>query len=670
MDGVDDEMRKVEIALQALASSPALGSRDFEAFRLQALEVVKRGFSESVVLVDGNGQQLMNSSAPPSKPLPRIPDEALVKTLTGVLASGKTAVSSLFLGPVQKKPLAMVTVAVNNPVVAVAVAKPDDVPLTPFVLAGVKLPSKLQDILVRQQLPPGWTVAVLDGSGAIVARSKGIDKMLGKPAGPDVLRFLALGIDVVNEGKMRDGTPALLMVTRSTYSDWSVAVGVPLADLNQELRRPFRWILGWTLAIVLLSITLAWVIGGRLAGSITRLRNSAVQLEAGQVTGAPQLSFREANELGLAISKASTAIVATTDSLKESENRMRGILASAKDAIIAFDDEQSVLIFNNAAAEMLGWSESEALGMRVTAFIPERFHDRHYDYLRTHRLSAQAFAEAVGLRRTGAEFPVEISYSNVVQPSGILHTLIIRDITARLASVEALKRSNYDLQQFAYVASHDLKTPLRSISGFTQLLERKYAHNFEEGAQSLIKRTQAATQRLEQLTDDLLAFARVNSDVTPLVRLDLKEVAVEVTQLLDAAIRETGAIVVVQDLPEVRGNRNQLVQLLLNLVGNALKYCKDRPPVIRISATGQGVDWVVSVEDNGIGIEPKHFDRIFEVFKRLHSQNEYSGTGIGLAVCRRVVHHHGGKIWLTSTLGQGSIFYFTIPAIILEGAGL
>ncbi|MFM9901722.1 MAG: ATP-binding protein [Polaromonas sp.] len=664
MEVVDNEFRTIDVALQALASSPALVTRDYAAFYGQAHDVLRRGFSESIVLVDSTGQQLMNTAVPPSKPLPRIPDDALVKTLNDVLASGKTAVSSLFLGPALKKPLAMVTVPMMPPTVVAAGSAPAG---PPFVLAGVKLPSKIQAILVNQKLPADWTVSVIDGSGALVARSSDIEQLLGRPVTPDLAKLLQLRTEAVSEGVSRDGKPILLVVTRSRFSDWSVAVGIPLDSLKAELRRPFWWVLGVTVSIVLLSLVLAWVMGGRVARTIQTLRASAVALGNGQEVVVPPLSFREANDVGDAITKASLTIVSTSASLRDSETRMRGILASAKDAIITFDDQQTVLIFNTAAAVMFECNEADALGAPVTAFIPERFHDRHHEYIRTYRATGEAFGKAVGLRRSGLEFPVEISYSNVEQPSGTLHTLIIRDITARLANVEALKRSNHDLQQFAYVASHDLKTPLRSISGFIQLLERKYAPSFEEGAQSLINRTRDATRRLEQLTDDLLAYARVNSDMTPFAVVDLNDVATEVTHLLDAVITETGARVTVASLPSVRGARTQLVQLLLNLIGNALKYCKNRSPVIRVSALRQGSDWVVSVEDNGIGIEEKHYERIFEVFKRLHGQNEYAGTGIGLAVCRRVVHHHGGKIWVSSVAGQGSTFYFTIPTIHQEG---
>lgn len=664
MDAVDDEFRTIDVALQALASSPALVTRDYAAFYVQAHKVLRRGFSENIVLVDRTGSQLMNTAVLPSDPLPSIPDQALVKTVNDVLTSGKTAVSSLFFGPALKTPLAMVTVPMISPPVGEIGSAPAGPPL---VLAGVKLPSKIQAILVNQKLPADWTVSVIDGSGALVARSSDIDKLLGSQVTPDLAKLIQLRAEAVSEGLSRDGQPILLVVTRSKFSDWSVAVGIPLDSLKAELRRPFWWVLGVTVSIVLLSLVLAWVMGARVARTIQTLRASAVALGNGHEVVVPPLSFREANDVGDAINKASRTIVITSASLRDSETRMRGILASAKDAIITFDDQQTVLIFNTSAAVMFECDEADALGAPVTAFIPERFHDRHHEYIRTYRATGEAFGKAVGLRRSGLEFPVEISYSNVEQPSGTLHTLIIRDITARLANVEALKRSNHDLQQFAYVASHDLKTPLRSISGFIQLLERKYAHSFEEGAQSLINRTRDATRRLEQLTDDLLAYARVNSDMTPFVVVDLNDVSTEVTHLLDAVITETGARVTVASLPSVRGARTQLVQLLLNLISNALKYCKNRSPVIRISAVRQGSDWAVSVEDNGIGIEEKHYERIFEVFKRLHGQNEYAGTGIGLAVCRRVVHHHGGKIWVSSVAGQGSTFYFTIPTIHQEG---
>ncbi|OYY96949.1 MAG: hypothetical protein B7Y42_08560 [Polaromonas sp. 28-63-22] len=159
----------------------------------------------------------------------------------------------------------------------------------------------------------------------------------------------------------------------------------------------------------------------------------------------------------------------------------------------------------------------------------------------------------------------------------------------------------------------------------------------------------------------MLSYARLNSEVRPFAPVNLHDVAEEVIHLLDAAIVERGARVTANALPEIHGDRTQLVQLLLNLIGNGIKYCRDRSPFVHISATRGEREWVISVADNGIGIEEKHHDKVFEVFKRLHTQKEYSGTGIGLSVCRRVVERHGGKIWITSVVGEGSTFKFSIP---------
>jgi light-regulated signal transduction histidine kinase (bacteriophytochrome) len=265
------------------------------------------------------------------------------------------------------------------------------------------------------------------------------------------------------------------------------------------------------------------------------------------------------------------------------------------------------------------------------------------------------------MRNSGQELPVELSFPHVFEGSSRANTLILRDITSRLQTQQALERSNLDLQQFAFVASHDLKTPLRSIGGFLQLLKRKHGDKLDDKAGALVQRSLDATARLEQLTDDLLSFARVNSEVRPFALLDMTEVARDAISLLDSTITETHAIVTVDLLPDIMGDRTQLVQLFLNLVGNGLKYCRDRRPIIQVSASKNEREWVFSVTDNGIGIETRHHERIFEVFKRLHNQSEYPGTGIGLAVCRRVVENHGGMIWVRSVPGEGSTFYFTIP---------
>jgi light-regulated signal transduction histidine kinase (bacteriophytochrome) len=226
---------------------------------------------------------------------------------------------------------------------------------------------------------------------------------------------------------------------------------------------------------------------------------------------------------------------------------------------------------------------------------------------------------------------------------------------------DVLERSNQELQQFAYIASHDLQAPLRSISGFVQLLQQTYQGQLDDEADDWIKRTVASVQQMQVMIRDILAYSRVDSRIGPLEPVPLAGVFNEVSEVLADSIRESNAIVTCGQLPTITGDRSQLVQLLQNLIGNALKYHSDQPPHVHVSAEKQGKEWVVAVQDNGIGIEPQYQERVFGIFRRLHTQSEYPGTGIGLAVCRRVVERHGDKIRVTSVPGQGSTFYFTIP---------
>ncbi len=229
---------------------------------------------------------------------------------------------------------------------------------------------------------------------------------------------------------------------------------------------------------------------------------------------------------------------------------------------------------------------------------------------------------------------------------------------------KTLESSNIELQQFAYVASHDLQSPLRSISGFVQLLKMDYEDKLDDQARDYIRRTVQSITQMQTLIHDLLSYSRVESRSRPFVRVPLADVFHGSVSLLESSIRDAGGQVTCGELPVVLGDGSQLAQLMQNLISNGLKYHGTEPPHVHVSAEpGTKKDeWIVSVRDNGIGIDPKYFGRIFEIFKRLHDQKEYPGTGIGLAVCRRVVERHGGAIWVESEPGHGSNFRFNIPA--------
>ena len=226
----------------------------------------------------------------------------------------------------------------------------------------------------------------------------------------------------------------------------------------------------------------------------------------------------------------------------------------------------------------------------------------------------------------------------------------------------ALECSNVDLQQFAYVASHDLQEPLRAIDGFSRLLRQDYEGKLDKTGDDYLEWIAQGVQRMQRLIDDLLTYSRVDSHERPLEETDLGNVFEDAVSRLSASIHETGAEVTHDGLPTVVGDHSLLAQLLQNLISNGIKYHGDDAPRVRISATKDGNEWKISVRDNGIGIDAKHHDRIFELFRRLHHRESYPGTGIGLAVCRRIVQRHGGKIWLESAPGKGSTFYFTLAA--------
>jgi len=235
------------------------------------------------------------------------------------------------------------------------------------------------------------------------------------------------------------------------------------------------------------------------------------------------------------------------------------------------------------------------------------------------------------------------------------------------ASLEAqareLARSNGELEQFAYVASHDLREPLRMISAYLDLIDRRYHASFDADARDFIAFARDGAQRMDGMVMHLLEFSRIGRRGAPFEPLPLGQVVAAALGNLAIAIEECGAkIEVAEDLPTVTGSRPELVRLIQNLVANALKFrSPDRPPQIRLAVTAADDDWTVAVSDNGIGIAPEYFDRIFQIFQRLHTRDKYEGTGIGLAVCRKIVDHHGGRIWVESVPGEGSRFLFTLP---------
>ena len=243
--------------------------------------------------------------------------------------------------------------------------------------------------------------------------------------------------------------------------------------------------------------------------------------------------------------------------------------------------------------------------------------------------------------------------------------VIERQVDERSAELEranqALAQSNIELQQFAYIASHDLQAPLRAVAGFAQFLQTDYQDKLDDRAADFIQRIVDGAFRMQTLINDLLTFSRVESRSLPFELVVLNDIFENATANLSASIEESNAQITCDELPHIEGDRAQLSQLFQNLIGNGIKYRSLQTPHVHVSAQPGDGNWTISVRDNGIGIEARHHERIFEIFRRLHTQQEYPGTGIGLAVSQRIVRRHGGRIWLESEPGAGATFYFTLP---------
>ncbi|WP_440950664.1 PAS domain S-box protein [Methanosphaerula subterraneus] len=358
------------------------------------------------------------------------------------------------------------------------------------------------------------------------------------------------------------------------------------------------------------------------------------------------------------------------EALRESEDRYRSLVENSVDAVLLTTPDCSIHAANAGARRIFGMTEEELIrdgrNLIFDLSAPGRV-AAHEERIRTGRFQG----ELTYRRKDGSVFPGEVTSSLFTDRSGaVMTTMIIRDITERKEAEESLKNyaerlqaSNEELQRFAYVASHDLQAPLRSIVSFSQLLDRKYRGRLDTGADEYIQFIIDNGQRMQALIKDLLQFSQIETpEAQSLAPTDAGAVAADAVHSLEIPIREAGAVVTVDPLPIVMADPSQLEQVFSNLIGNAIKYRQPEVPVlIRVSSVRQGDWWEFAVRDNGIGIEPEYLDAIFEMFRRLHTTSEHEGTGIGLAIVRRIIGRHGGRIWVESTPGEGSTFRFTLP---------
>ncbi|HEX3014725.1 MAG TPA: PAS domain S-box protein, partial [Methanobacterium sp.] len=391
----------------------------------------------------------------------------------------------------------------------------------------------------------------------------------------------------------------------------------------------------------------------------------------------------------------STGMVHDITERKKTEEKIQmlaNIVESSDDAIISKSLKGRILSWNKGAEFIYGYSAEEVMGKDISILAPPQLNDEvklliekikngehvlHYETIRIRKDNEKIYVSLtlspifdasrnlIGISTIARDITHRKNIEKELKKSYDKLELKVRERTAELdLLIGELKRSNDELRRFAYVSSHDLQEPLRTIASFTQLLERRYKGKLDADADEFMGYIVDAAKRMQQLINDLLEYSRVTTKGKEFFPVDVNEVLDDVLQNLKTSIDENNAEITVDKLPTVTADKSQLCQLFQNLIGNAIKFKKpDEPPKIHISARKdeERNEYLFSVVDNGIGMELQYAERIFTIFQRLHTREEYSGTGIGLSISKKIVERHGGHIWIESELGKGSTFYFTIP---------
>ena len=341
--------------------------------------------------------------------------------------------------------------------------------------------------------------------------------------------------------------------------------------------------------------------------------------------------------------------------------RYETIVETAHDGIYVLNEERRFELVNEAFADLTSFSQTELLGRHASTLFGDEFASVEAEqWERATADDLPSFEETIAAGRNETR-TVENRFVILDDNARERRIGVIRDVTEREEYRRKLVESNERLEQFAYAASHDLQEPLRMVSSYLQLLERRYGDDLDEDADEFIDFAVDGAERMREMIDGLLEYARVETGGNPLEPVELNGVVDDVFTDLQLQIEASDAHIEVGSLPEVNGDEGQLRQVFQNLVTNAIEYSGEKAPRIDVSAERNGSMWRISVRDAGIGIDSDETDRVFEVFQRLHSREESEGTGIGLALCRRIVERHGGEIWVESEPGEGSTFSFTLP---------
>ena len=395
-----------------------------------------------------------------------------------------------------------------------------------------------------------------------------------------------------------------------------------------------------------------------------------------------QVSLEELRVAEEELRQKNDELIMAQQIVEEERQRYHDLFEFAPDSYLVTDTTGTVKEANRVGAKLLAVSQQALIGKPLIIYLAQESHLSFYNVLQRIRQGEDVHGwETTVLPRNRGPISVSVSavqkhdqHGNITGVHWLLRDITdqvkvreqLRELNAELeARVEQrtadLQRSNEQLQQFAYVASHDLQEPLRAVSTYVQILADRYRSRLDSQADEFINYAVDGATRMQELIRDLLNYSRVQTKEQVLTETNCEEVVARVLENLQLSIADSKAVVTTDSLPVVMGDAPQLQQVFQNLLSNALKFCGPKPPQIQIAAQQKEEEWVFSVRDNGIGLDPRHAERIFVIFQRLHTRREYPGTGIGLAICKRIVERHDGRIWVESEPGKGATFYFTLP---------
>ncbi|WP_293611418.1 PAS domain-containing sensor histidine kinase [Ponticaulis sp.] len=357
--------------------------------------------------------------------------------------------------------------------------------------------------------------------------------------------------------------------------------------------------------------------------------------------------------------------------LSESEDQalsvLRAILDNTVDGLITIDDTGRILSVNKACEAIFGYTEAELAQQNVKILMPDPYRSGHDGYMANYHAGGEARVigigrEVEGLRKDGSVFPLDLSVARVEVRGQVFYSGIVRDITVRKRAEEEILAKSAALERFAYVASHDLKEPLRAIEAISEILALDYADKLDEEGLTYLHHLTESAQRMRLVVTDVLEYSRLDIEQEAPEDFSAGDVVQDVLKEVTLELEQAGAVTDVASLPDISGSRIRFYRLMQNLIANSIKYRRKSVPLKLSIYTSQGDDeYTISVADNGIGMEVEYHVAIFDMFKRLHARHEYAGTGIGLAICKKIVEGWEGRIWVESARDSGSTFHFSLP---------